>query len=503
MGCLMKAGQPGNRLHLFLAALLFAIGLAIRLTALTGPIDSTSTLRTTMGAIVARGMYYQMLPDADPVLKAEAISIWKAESLYEPKIFERLVAVAYLVTGGEHLWLHRLFGILFWMLGAAALYDLARRTAGPWGALISLAIFLLVPIGVSASRWFQPDGLMVMMVLVTANCAWRWSMKPTLGRSVLLGAAAGLAILVKIQSIFPVLGLTLGLILATYGLRRFLFIRNTWVIGGLMSAFPAAYYLAGIAERSSGYFSFWTLSMLGLLKEGFMYAGWTTILNQLYGFVLLCLGIIGVLLSRSRMRALLVGGWLGYIIFGLTFPYQIHTHAYYSLVVLPLLSLSVAPVGSLIGRQMMKLTSAWRPIAAALVLIAVIYVSWLDRVQVLGSLTAENTRAWEIMGDELPRDGKIIALTHDYGNFLAYYGFRKVDLWPYTEDFQVGNLSGAPDKEDFPVLFSRLTQGYRYFLVTQFAQLDAQADLKKMLNEHYALVKDGDGFILYDLAQRK
>ncbi len=51
--------------------------------------------------------------------------------------------------------------------------------------------------------------------------------------------------------------------------------------------------------------------------------------------------------------------------------------------------------------------------------------------------------------------------------------------------------------------FNQLTAGHKYFLVTQFAQLDAQPELKGMLNTQFPVALDGDGYILYDLTQRK
>ncbi len=302
---------------------------------------------------------------------------------------------------------------------------------------------------------------------------------------------------------FPTLGLTLGVLLSVYGLRRFLLKRDSWVILGMMTLIPAAYYLASIGSRSGGYFSFWTLSMMSLVTKGFMYAGWVGILNRLYGLAVIGTGLLGVVIARPRARGLLAGFWAGYILFGLTFPYQIHTHEYYSLIVLPVLALSLAPAGELIARHI-QADGGWQRVAAAtLVIAAVIYPAWLDRNMVLETQTTADYRAWEIMGEELPRDGAIIALTHDYGNYLAYYAFRKVDLWPYTEDLQVQAYRGSGKVTDFQAYFDQLTAGHKYFLVTQFAQLDAQPELKDILSIHYPLAREGDGYVLYDLSGKK
>ena len=60
----------------------------------------------------------------------------------EPSVFEGLVAVTYLVTGGEHLWVARIYSILFWLLGGVALYALARRLTSPLAAIASTYLLL-------------------------------------------------------------------------------------------------------------------------------------------------------------------------------------------------------------------------------------------------------------------------------------------------------------------------------------------------------------------------
>jgi len=119
--------------------LIFALGLGLRLYDLTDqPLDFHPT-RQLRAAIISRGMYYEMQPNADPVLREKAISIASTMEAYEPPLLERLVAVTYLITGGEHLWVARLYSIFFWLIGGGALYALARRLTSIPGALASLA----------------------------------------------------------------------------------------------------------------------------------------------------------------------------------------------------------------------------------------------------------------------------------------------------------------------------------------------------------------------------
>ncbi len=73
-------------------------GFALRLYDLTDqPIDFHPT-RQLRGAIIARGMYYEMLPNVDESLRQKAVAFWRSTGQYEPSILERLVAISYLLV---------------------------------------------------------------------------------------------------------------------------------------------------------------------------------------------------------------------------------------------------------------------------------------------------------------------------------------------------------------------------------------------------------------------
>ncbi len=122
--------MPVKHARLFaVIALLFVFGLGLgaRLYDLTDqPIDFHPT-RQLRGAIIARGMYYQMYPEADPETRALALSFWDSTGKYEPSLLERMVATVYLLIGREYVWVSRIFTILFWMVGGLVLFKLGLR----------------------------------------------------------------------------------------------------------------------------------------------------------------------------------------------------------------------------------------------------------------------------------------------------------------------------------------------------------------------------------------
>ena len=234
-----------------LALGLLAIGFGVRMLDLTDePIDFHPT-RQLRGAIIARGMYYEMLPGADPFLQSEAISYWFSTGQYEPSILERVVALTYLAVGGEHNWIAKIYTSLFWIIGGIALFALARRISTPGTSLVALGYYLLLPFGVQATRTFQPDPGMVMWIMLTLWALHHWAEKQTWRWALLAGIFGGIGILTKVMAAYIIAGGAVALVLHSLGWRRFWRSLQVWAMVGLMLVPTLLYYLSrGGALRS-------------------------------------------------------------------------------------------------------------------------------------------------------------------------------------------------------------------------------------------------------------
>ncbi len=310
--------------HLIYTAAIFlfllALGSGIRLFDLTDqPIDFHPT-RQLRSAIVARGMYYEMLPGADPALREQAASFWSSTGQYEPSILERIVALGYILLGGELPWLGRLLNILFWVFGGIFLFDLARRMTGAGsglsstvGALIALACYLVLPFSVQASRAFQPDPGMTVWIIVAAWAAYRWSERPGWNRAVLAGISAGMAILTKAVAFYTIAGMLLAVTFFTFRQEEQRFARKVslmlrspqvWTIAAL-AVLPTLIYYLNRGDRASEYLGSWTLSLSHLLLQPVTYLRWLNLIQQLLTPVGLALAVLGVIFARGRARWLL------------------------------------------------------------------------------------------------------------------------------------------------------------------------------------------------------
>ncbi|HEX8990160.1 MAG TPA: glycosyltransferase family 39 protein, partial [Anaerolineales bacterium] len=234
-----------------LLILLMIVGAAVRFVNLTAPPLDFHPTRQLRNSLVARAVYYDLLPSTASAASAGAQKRLLADSFeravgrYEPPISESIVGFTFLLTGGESFAVPRIYETIFWLLASVALFDLARRMTSPAAALISLAYFLLLPFAVQASRSFQPDPLMTASFVAGMYFLYRWMessresvVTPGGGRewkwAILAGLFLGFAVLVKIVIAFLVIGGAVAAVLATFG-RGFWKSPQVWAMA-LLSA---------------------------------------------------------------------------------------------------------------------------------------------------------------------------------------------------------------------------------------------------------------------------
>jgi hypothetical protein len=489
---------PGGGQSLALPALLtlfFVLGIGIRLYDLTDPPFDFNPTRQFRGAILARGLYYQMLPDADPVQRELAVSLTSGYVDYEPLILERVMAVIYLLTG-EHFWVARIVNSLIWCWGGWFLFQLARRAGSLDGALLALGFYLFLPFSVYASRSFQPDPLMTMWIVLTIYAAYLWEEERSWRWALGLGILGGMAALTKIFAAFFIAGMMLALVLGVVGLRQAFKDRQLWTVAVLM-ILPALVYYVFLNHSTSGYYQDWSASVSSMvLRPAFIFQ-WLARLDSLINPALLILALGGVMLSSPRLRVILIGLWAGYFAYGLTLPRLIITHDYYHIQLIPIVALSLIPLGGLISQRVLIERRVWQVTFAGLVLLVLAFPLWTVRSTLLGQDYRTEADFWTAIGGKLPANGRIIALTQQYGNPLTYYGWKKVSLWPSTQDLNAAELRGEP--REFKQLFADKVEGYDFFLITTLNQLERQPQLRDMLESSYPVYDQGGGYLIYDL----
>jgi hypothetical protein len=476
--------------------LMLLAGLAIRLYDLTDPPMDFHPTRQLRGAIIARSIYLNMLPGADPEQRQLATSFAGLTGRYEPPILETLVANTYRIIGQELFWISRIYNSVFWLVGGVFLFLLGRCMTNIGGGLIALGYYLFLPFAAQASRSFQ----LIRDGDVAGN--FRLFSLP-LGRGEILEMGSGNRHSRRIGYIHQ----TGGGIYCWCSFNRSGLVQP-WVEAfsppssgmdhGFFDGDPVLWILSAIGgQQRADYLANWTVALSHLIVEPAFYVRWLSFVQNWMGFSVILLALIGVIIASPRSKVILSGLWVGYFIYGLTLPYQMYTHNYYHLQLVPILALSLTPLGQILLERLSNQSKTWKVILAGVALLAVIFPCWVA----ISTLKAEDFRKeptyWQKIGDLLPVDGRIIALTQDYGYRLMYYGWRKVTLWQTSSEQNLAELRNR--EKEFSTSFSNRIEGKDYFLVTAMGQWKSQPTLQKTLTENYPLIAEGDGYLLFDL----
>ena len=482
----------------FALAFLFGLALTIRLYDLTDlPFDFHPT-RQLLSVIKARGLYYQTQPDGISTEQLEAgIQLAQLKAGVEPVIFERLVAFTYRFTG-EHIWIARIYSSLFWLIGGVFLFLLVQELVSFDGALLSTGYYLFFPYAVFASRSFQPDPLMVMLILIFCWMFYQWIRTSAWHYVLLAGLFGGLAIFIKFSAAFFIIGAALGLVFSRFTFRELLRNKQVWSMA-VLGAIPALAYLyygifvrGGLGDQFSGRF------FPALLISPLNYLQWATKVNFAAGGVFIMLGLLSFLLIKEQhMQGLMIGLWSGYLLYGLVFDYHVATHDYYHLPFIPIVALSLGPLGGWVAARWAESTQGYgRSVIVLILLYGLFSVVWDVRNQMKAVDYRPDAAMWAQIGEQLGNKGAI-ALTQDYGSRVEYWGLRTVTIWPFTSDVDYSKLRSG-SRNTFSKLFEYYSGAKVLFLVTDFDELKNQPELRAKLNG-YSIYAQADGYVIYDL----
>ena len=509
---LMKENKPSERLLFFpntcwvraiLVSFFILLGFGARLIDISDPPLDFAATRQLHSLILARGYYYEMdvpstraLPD---VQREFGILAEQDEVLVEPTILEHLTAWTYAAVGQEDFRIPRVYSSLFWVLGGILLFLLARKLMPDNGAVAALVFYELLPFGVIAGRSFQPDPLMIGLILTSLFFQYRWMEQDTLGRAILAAAFTGLAVLVKATAVFfvgvPFFGIVLagGFIKALMNWRVYLM--------AVISLLPAALFniISATVGGNSGSI-FGSRFFPALYIQPHWYQSWFMMAKSVVDYIPLFLAVLAFFLFKKKEHRILYSClWLGYLLQGFVFAYHIYTHNYYQLPLIPIVALGFGLIFSILMEKLEEVKPALliRVFILGVFLFASALLVLKSRADLLEANYRYEETYWKALGEKIGQGTEITALTHDYGYRLSYWGFVKPRLWDTQGDQVVERLSGA-EEDPFEQIFAEKTEGSRYFLVTLINDFENQSNLSTYLFDNYHY-EEGEGYYLFDL----
>jgi hypothetical protein len=267
----------------------------------------------------------------------------------------------------------------------------------------------------------------------------------------------------------------------------------------LLTSLPYALYLMYglfINKGLSGQFSLRFFP--DMWKDVAFYLRWLSNLRRVVSVEWLVLGLLGTfLIDDKTARNILVGAWIGYILLGFILPHHISTHDYYHLPLLLLVAFGISGLFRFVFRRSEQLGGLLRWMIDATILFLFAVYAMDARSEMKKVDYTSQIAFWEKMGALFSTDDKVVALSQDYGNRLAYWGWHTPRNWPSMDDIALRQEAGqAVSLEDY---FRDYTSGYDYFLITDFEEYARQPQLEQWLQANFATVSSDPAYILYDL----
>lgn len=481
--------------------ILFVLGFAIRMVDLTDPPLDFHPTRQLRSAIIARSLYYRSLPETDDWHRQVAVSQYTGEGIIEPLVMETIVATTYRVIGSDPVWVARIYSSLFWVIGGLGIYFLTSAMTSPDGGVLATAYYLFIPFGIIASRSFQPDPLMVMLIVFALWAVYYWYRKPSWKTAILAGVLAGLAMFVKAVALFPILFAFAAFFLVSKGFKNAIKDPQIWLIAGLSILPMIAYTVYGVYIMGSMESQFLGRFFPEMWRDLGFYFQWEDMATGIVGYGPVFLALLGTLLfSNWGLRALGIGLWIGYFLFGMTFPYHFTTHSYYHLPLIPIVAITLAPVGALLLKPLAELKPKiiFQIAVIGILFSAIALKAWDVRLDLAREDFRHEPAHWANIGEVLDHNPSVVGLVHDYGNRLTYYGWVTPKIWPPLGQQNIRTLQGKPAIE-VKEWFDERAGNKDFFLVTMKNQFEKQPELKKLLEDNFPIYAEGDGYLIYDL----
>lgn len=510
--------------------MILSAALLLRFYRLDQPLDVYET-RQYIGAISARAIYYAAAPNIPQEQREFALAMRDHVGLLEPQILPMLAAWSYRLAGGEILWLPRAVSALCWVLGGVVILAIARRQVSFAAGMGAAAFYLFSPFAIIGSRTFQPDPMMVLLTLLTLILVVHYDDKPVGTRLFAAMAALLGAMIVRPMAscfVFPVF---LLLAVARHGAVKGSLHWHTVLFAFLPVIPPGVFYLQSAAQggfiTTHADFSF----MPHLYWENYFWMGWLRNIGKVTGWIPFLAAVgTAIFLTKGKVRSVLLGLWLGYLGYGLLFNYHIYTHDYYSLPLIPVVALSLAPLFGM-GLQVCRSVFGERrrillagvaifgsgavvlgglrsygmfsaPVRGFLKAAVGIDHHWLSYLGREDARNRQSVEDWEEIGRLVRHSRGVILLSKADGLAEMYHGRFMGKTWPtrsIIEQYRKLGRSLPNTTGDFERIAEELEA--EYFVVTHVKDFADQTQFEWYVRAHYPLVAGSERFLVFSLSE--
>lgn len=215
---------------------------------------------------------------------------------------------------------------LAWLIGGFFIYALSHQISSTLGALICLAYYYLLPLGIIVEETDKTGALVVVWLTL---------------------AMSGLYLLIKKRKLFWV----------------------AWVIVCLITLILVFFLLSPLSLASPGER---IREIMKLLISPVFYLRWFEQLHGNLDFLLVLISAAAIFLLSKSLRNFLLSIWLVYGITVLTFPAQAMNNDNFHQLLIPIVAISLGVVGDSFYREISKRGKVWQVLLLAVFVLAVL-----------------------------------------------------------------------------------------------------------------------------------
>lgn len=489
----------GNRTaELLLVAVLLAGGLLVRLDGVaTASVES----RELQNALLAR-QYHLGDGEGLPAWKQRVVQeLGEVVNPLEPPVLDTLAGLTFRLVGSEPLWIPRLASIFLWLLGGVFLFLLALRVTRREGALLALALYLFWPYPAFISRLYQPDALLMALLLASALAIVRYWERPSrarLGGAALVSAAAvmskpGIAFIFLLALFVALAASRREFVASVVRGRLAFFVCMALLPTGLYALYSI--YVTGVAGQAEGWVDptrLWT---------GWFWSGWWDMVSymlvfpqhQTYAAVLpLTAAVLGIVVTRGTGRAILVGLSVGYVVFAFTITTQIATHAYYSLPLVPTMSMAIGALAVFVAERLRGRSRALPAAVAAIAAVAVSIGIYKTHAVLTPAPPHELIADYRRIGEATRHTTRAIYVDLRNRNPISYWGWMVGRYWYPPTPAQDLPASAYPFESRIDAAAAE------YLIVIEMTELQTEERLRAFVR-HLPVVERNERYAIFDL----
>ncbi len=485
--------------RLLIISFLFVAALGIRLYQINEPPLNFHATRQYRSLIIARGYYFDGSSSIPEWKRQVAGASQQKQGILEPPLLEFLVSVGYRILGAEHFWLPRLLSSLFWLIGGGFLYLIGKKIADADAALFGTAFYLFLPFAVVASCSFQPDPLMVMLLLASVFAIVWHDDAQSNARLMVAAIVSSLAFLVKPHSLFAILATFMAIAIYRHGIRRAIISKTLLVFVTIILLPTMTIYIYNVVTGRFFPHEAWKTLLPQLWMSSLFWRSWVNNIGLTVGFIPFIGALLGMLFFRAGLpRSLMMGLWTGYVIFGLALNYNFATHDYYQLQLIPIVGLSLGPIVALVMNHLNHTRPQlhWRVAAWSALLLGLVLSIAVARSRLINPQIERKVEAGQQIGELVNHSTKTIFLSGDYGVPLEYHGLLSGSSWPLQWDLEWERLAGFKSRSAEERFITRFAKDSpEYFIVEDLEEFEKQPDLKRFLSKFPTVAQKNDYLI--------